>query len=228
MTSLAELRGRVVAAYDDLGLPSWPNPHPSMRTPLDEEYSRVTAPERYRIVHARARVWADQLSALPGVSRQELAPVPTAPNDRWSGYDRGVRLTSSVEGTLPLLLLERDAPLTDAEGILAVTQISVVRPEVVVDAYPDCGCDACDCGSDDLLEAIDEAIRIVIGGPLAILRGPGWDALWHPEGGRSGGAGTGPDHRRMMALCQQLAAGEPVAPPAGAEVLVGRSWLAPV
>jgi hypothetical protein len=63
---------------------------------------------------------------------------------------------------------------------------------------PDCGCDACDSGSDDLLSAIDEVIGHVVAGPFVVLRGHRWDAQWSPDGGRSAGAGSGPDHTRMM------------------------------
>ena len=56
MVTLAELHERVVAAYGQLGLPSWPDPHPGIRSPRGEEYSRFTQPDRYRIVQARAHV----------------------------------------------------------------------------------------------------------------------------------------------------------------------------
>jgi hypothetical protein len=56
---MADLRALVAQRYDRLGLPSWPDPHPEMTAPRDEEYSRVTAPERYAVAYARARVWTD-------------------------------------------------------------------------------------------------------------------------------------------------------------------------
>ncbi|MFL6128566.1 MAG: DUF6226 family protein [Mycobacteriales bacterium] len=55
-------------------MPSWPSPHPGMSSPREEEYSRVTEPERFRIVHARARVWADRL----GDVRRGLRGSPLA------------------------------------------------------------------------------------------------------------------------------------------------------
>jgi hypothetical protein len=212
MVTLTELRSRVAASYDLLDLPSWPDPHPGGTPPHDAEYSRVTDPERYRVVPARAREWARHLGELPGVRIEPL--------------DDGVRLTSPRAGTLPLLLLERD-PRSD-RGVTwpVVLSISVVRPEIVVERQPDCGCDACDSGSADLLTTVDRAIGAVVGGPFVALRGAGWHALWHPDGGSSGGtAGAYPDHARLMDLSRRLADGADVALPDGAVPFVGRGWL---
>jgi hypothetical protein len=90
---------------------------------------------------------------------------------------------------------------------------------------PDCGCDTCDQGSANLLHAIDRAIGIVVGGPSVALRGEGWDAQWHPDGGSSGGMGAGPDHGRLMESCRRLVDGEDVRLPDDAEAFVGRPWL---
>src|SRR5690606_16981512 len=126
---------------------------------------------------------------------------------------------------LPLLLLERDVVAEDREVPLAVLDVAVVRPEIVVENRPDCGCDACDGGSTDLLEAIDAAVMRVVGGPFVVLRGPGWDAQWHPDGGRAGSSGKGPDFGATMELCRRLAAGERTPLPARTTAFVGRSWL---
>jgi len=215
-----DVRTRVAASYGRLGMPSWPDPHPWAGSPLDEEYSRVTAPERYAIVHARARAWTDALGELPGVEVETL--LPGSFDDGTERFDRGVRITSSRTGTLPLLLLERDTPL-------AVLTVAVVEPRVAVGSQPGCGCDACDSGSADLLDAIDEQIGAVVAGPYVVLRRPGWHADWHPEGGSSGGNSDGtsplPDHTEVMRWCQRLAAGEDVRLPSGTEAFVGHSWL---
>jgi hypothetical protein len=212
MVTPTELRARVAATYDLLGLPSWPDPHPGGAPAHDEEYSRVTDPERYRVVPARGRAWAARLAELPGV---RVEPV-----------DHGVRLTSSRPETLPLLLLERDMWPDGRQTWPAVLWISVVRPEIVVDRQPDCGCDACDSGSEDLLTAVDRAVGAVVGGPFVALRGAGWHAMWHPDGGSSGGTdGVFPDHARLMDLCRRLADGAKARLPDGAEAFVGRGWL---
>ncbi len=193
--------------------------------PREEEYSRVTDPQRYRIVHARARAWVDRIGEVPGVGIKPLAPAPLDDDGRLGRFDRGVRLTSSRPGTLPLLLLERDAPLSGQDVSMAVLHIAVVRPWVAVEMLPACGCDACDSGSQDLLHALDQAIGNVVGGPFVVQRGKGWHAQWHPGGGSSGGTGRGPDHAAAMDLCRRLAHGEAVRPPRDTEAFVGRPWL---
>jgi hypothetical protein len=225
MVRLGELQAQVAASFDRLGMPSWPDPHPGMASPREEEYSRVTEPDRYRIVHVRAHAWANRLGDLPEVEVEPLAPAPLDDEGRLGLIDRGVRLTSRQPGTLPLLLLERNVPLLDLEASLAVLHISVVRPEVALEMLPDCGCDACDSGSQDLLGAIDETIGHVVGGPVVALRGNGWHAQWHPGGGSSGGTGPGPDHRQVMELCRRLAGGQDIRLPKGTEAFVGRPWL---
>ena len=224
MVTLTELQERVASSYARLGLPSWPDPHPHRVSPRDEEYSRVTDPERYRIVHARAGVWADVLTEALGARAEGLAAVPVAVRGG-EAFDRGVRLTPPRPGTLPLLLLERDVPTQTGATTLAVLHIAVVRPDVVVERQPDCGCDACDSGSGDLLEAVDATVRHVVGGPFVVLRGERWRAEWHPDGGSAGGDGRGPDFRMVMDLCRRLAEGETVRLPRNTEAFVGRSWL---
>ena len=218
MSEWAELRATVTARYDRLGLPSWPNPHPGGAAPRQEEYSQVTAPERYAIGYARARVWAESLAERPGVEAATLAPAPLDEEGHLGRFDRGVRLSSSRPETLPLLLLERDAPHP-------VLHISAIRPEIALEMLPDCGCDACDFGSADLLDAVDETIRRVVSGPYVVLRGPGWIARWHPDGSGSHSTGRGPDHREVMEGGRRLAGGEPVRLPRRTEAFVGRSWF---
>lgn len=220
-----EVRGQVAVSYGRLGLPCWPNPHPGTASPTEEEYSRVTDPGRYGIVHSRARMWAERLGDLPEIQVENLSPAPLDAEGHLGLFDRGVRVASSRPGTLPLLLLERDAPLSDQEASLAVLHLSVERPEVAVAMLPDCGCDACDFGSDDLLDAIDEAVGDVIGGPFVALRGKGWHAQWHPGGGSSGGTPQRPDHAQLMDQCRRLASGQKVRLPGGTEVFVGRPWF---
>ena len=100
--------------------------------------------------------------------------------------------------------------------------VAVAAPDVVVERQPDCGCDACDSGSTDLLEAVDATIRHVVGGPFVVLRGRNWHAEWHPGGGSAGG---GPDFRGLMDVCRRLAEGETVRLPKATEALVGCGWI---
>jgi hypothetical protein len=207
MTTVSELQGRVASSYEGLDLPTWPDPHAGMRSPQDEEYSPLTDPGRYRIVHARARVWAAVLEDALGARSEVLEPVHTVAAGS-EPFDRGIRLVPRHPDALPLLLLERDVPTQPDQGIVAVLTIAVARPDIVVETQPDCGCDACDSGSGDLLEAVDAAIRHVVGGPFVVLRGKKWHAEWHPEGGSAGSNGRRPDFRLLMDWCRRLAEGE--------------------
>ncbi len=226
MTRLADLQEQVASTYELLELPSWPDPHPGTTAPTKDEYSRVTDPDRYRIVSARAHAWVQTLGALPGVEQTSMPPALLDKTGHLSRFDRGVRLTPGTPGTLPLLLLERDVPDVVGTASMTVLHVSVVRPEVGLQLLPDCGCDACDRGSDDLLEAVDDTISHVVGGPSVVLRGSGWHADWYPGGGSSGGEGRGPDHPRTMDWCRRLAAGQAVRLPRGSEAFVGQSWFA--
>ena len=224
MTTVSELQGQVVSSYERLDLPAWPDPHPGMTSPQDEEYSRLTDPGRYRIVHARARAWAAVLEEALGARSEGLEPAHAAAASS-EPFDRVIRLVPRHPDALPLLLLERDVPTHPDQGTLAVLTIAVARPDIVVERQPDCGCDACDSGSSDLLEAVDAAVRRIVGGPFVVLRGEKWDAEWHPEGGSAGGRGPRPDFRLLMDWCQRLAEGETVHLPKNTEVLIGRPWI---
>lgn len=219
---MGELLARVTAQHD--ALPVWPDPHPGHGAPREEEYSRVTDAERYRIVHERAHTWAAVLVDELGVHSETLGPRPAAGVSL--GFQRGVRLVPDRPGALPLLLLERDVPLETGPGTLAVLDIALARPDVIVGRQPDCGCDACDSGSADLLRAVDETVCQVVGGPYVVLRGADWVVQWHPDGGSAGSSSGRPvDFDALTGLCRRLAAGESVALPEHAEALVSRSWL---
>lgn len=223
---MSELRAQVTSRFERLNLPSWDNPHPTMASPGEEEYSRVTDPGRYRVVHARARAWAAVLADTLGARADALSEGSTMHDGRPRPFDRGVRLTPREPGGLPLLLLERDVP-TDAGGAtLAVLDIAVGDPGALVGSVPDCGCDACDSGSLDLLDAIDSTIGHVVGGPFVVLQSKTWRAQWHPDGASAEGQGRGPDVEKVMDLCRRLAEGQTVRLPRHTESLVGRSWLA--
>lgn len=227
MVTIESLQAEVDARFDRLGLPSWPDPHPDRR-PTDEEYSRVTDPGRHVVVHERARVWAQVLRERLGARVDRLAPEPTTVVEgERRGFDRGVRVSSLLPGTLPLLLLERDAPVGSGREVLPVLVPAAVRTDVPLAQWPDCGCDACDSGSVDLLEAVDRSVREVVGGPCVLLRGRGWGVQWVPDGGSAYGRGVHArdDVRALMEVCRRLAAGEDVVLPDGATAYVGRSWL---
>jgi hypothetical protein len=196
------LQARVTALYRQLDLPAWPDPHPGGAEARDEEYSRLTDPDRYAVVHARARIWADVLADELGAAREPIS--------------RGARITSPLPGTLPLVLLERD----DSHAVL---EIGVAGPDddVVLEIVPDCGCDACDRGSDDLLEAIDQYLRMIVAGPLVVLRGRGWHGHWYPDGGSA----SNTDLDWVMDTGRRLADGAEPTLSYDTVALVGRAWI---
>lgn len=232
MTDWDALQSRVAAAYDAQRLPEWPNPRPDMAEPAHDEYSRVTDPDRYLVVQARSRSWRDALAELPGVRVESIDAGSSALGQVTQVGQRSVRVSSSVPCTLDLVLIEQDIRLTSGEGMLPVLRIAVSQPDVLLDVHPDCGCDACDSGSLDLLNAVDDAIRRVVEGPLVVLRGDGWGADWSPDRASSRGLGGGMFHRRLdhdaaIRICQHLAAGDDVRLPDRTETFVGQSWLSP-
>ena len=212
-----ELLARVDAAYAELDQPSWPDPH-SGREPGEGEYSRVSDPERYRVVHGRARAWARALADELGATVEPVEPDGTRTG--------GVRVTSPRPGTLPLLLLEHEVPTGPGKPPLPVLTVAVGDEDVDVEQQPDCGCDACDSGSDGLLEAVDDVVLAVVTGPYVALRHADWQAEWHPEGGGSRHGGRRLDHETAMDWCRRLVAGDEVVLPEGTTAYVGSSWLA--
>lgn len=219
---VSELLERVALAYAELDPPSWPNPHPDGGQPARDEYSRVTDPRRYRIVELRAQVWTKVLIQLPTVTVED---IPARSQSQAEGFDLGVKLTCSTPGAAPMLFLHRNVVVSTQQPAVPVLRISVERPAMVVETWPDCGCDACDRGSNDLLDAIDTTVARVIGGAVVVLRHPRWYAQWSPDAGRSGGAGTGTDHARVMDLCRRLAEGQNVRLPTRTEAVVSHGWI---
>ncbi|TCL88265.1 hypothetical protein EDF31_101105 [Curtobacterium sp. PhB142] len=130
---------------------SWPAPHPD-RAPLDEEYSRVTDPERYLVVGARVQAWVEALTSL-GLARRSEGPEGV------------LRLVPAADGALVL-----DVAVRSINGVSGtVVDLLVGDPAVVVGTQPDCGCDACDDGSESLREAVDEMFVGTLGGGFVLI-----------------------------------------------------------
>lgn len=174
------VRAAVEAAYAETaaGLPGWPDPHPFGQSPADEEYSRLLDPGKYRIVGARLEAWSRSLTRL-GLAEATEADDPAAgwvPDAEFGALrpERAIRLQPRVPGALPLVL-----GMASVDGVPeASSLIGVVDPvtgEIFsVDTQPDCGCDACDSGSDELLEALDEYPTAVVSGEFVqVLAGKG-------------------------------------------------------
>jgi Family of unknown function (DUF6226) len=145
--------------------PGWPDPHPD-RNPPEEEYSRVSDPGKYRILDARVDAWV-QVLAEAGVAATHQVPAQSwiaAP--RPPAELRRVRQVTPVRpGGLTLLFA---TTLVDGTPFgLDVATVSGGGRPVFLDPVPDCGCDACDSGSADLLGTLDGwVLRVARGGVL--------------------------------------------------------------
>jgi hypothetical protein len=192
---------------------AWPDPHPDGGPEDDAEYSRVTEPERYRIVGARAGSWIEALVAL-GLARSEPQP------------DGVVRLVPVADGALPLEVGVR-AALEDVPG--TGVDLRVGDPAAVVASRPHCGCDACDDGSARLLEEIDDAFTGILGGGFVLVE----DAA--PEPGDA--VPESDDRVRIVATANGWSSSGSLPDPAavvaaarrgerrpGARTLVGAAW----
>ena len=145
------------------GLAHWPDPHPD-RMPRDEEYSRLSDPAKWRIVGARADAWLIALHAAGLAEVERKAPI------RWEAPPRAVvsradRLAPHVADGLPLVAARSHLGPVDDGGVT----LGVGDPAVPIAWIPDCGCDACDSGSQDVLDELDEAIVGVVSGAFRRL-----------------------------------------------------------
>ena len=70
------------------------------------------------------------------------------------------RLVPLRAGSIPLVFVTTGFAGPVDNGL----EIGAGDPAVRVGIHPDCGCDACDFGSDDLLEQIDDSVLDVVSG----------------------------------------------------------------
>lgn len=190
----------------------WDDPHEHGDV-ADDEYSCVTAPERYAVVGARAMAWVDALAHLRLATAQDV-DVPSTVHDPASA--RAVLVTPTATDALAILVV-----LGSLDGVEdAVVTLAVGEPPVSIGMEPSCGCDACDDGSDRLLAAIDERFTAIVDGSLLYAEGTGWTLIVGDDGwsGSSSGARS-PD---FEALLQRARAGESI----GHRTITGAPWSA--
>lgn len=162
----------LTAAVDDafvatsVGLSPWPAPRGIWDEPREEEYSRCRDPGKFRLIGARADAWVQAFVEL-GLAESQVAEVP-----------RGTTLTPVREGALMLRFVK--APIDDVPE--AAVSLAVGRASLEVVSLPECGCDACDEGSDRELEELDEKIINVVTGGFAHVAGPGGEAMTNLDG----------------------------------------------
>lgn len=206
----SELRAAVDRAFSTSGrgLRSWADPHPD-RSPRDEEYSRLLDPAKWRIIGARADAWVAALVdagvavAEPNVSTEWRVRPRTA-------ISRTDRVVALAHGALPLVVARSRLGDVDDAGVT----LAVGDDAECVDVFPDCGCDACDSGSQDELDRLDDHLAGIVTGAfrrlsagartITVIGADAWRA--------SGRFGRGEVHRI-------------IADPTGWQVLAGTSWL---
>lgn len=84
MTTIADVRTGVNRVFDALGAPSWSNPHADHFVAAEEEYSRVTDPERYHVLMLRLQAWQTVLAKLCDVDVDTMAKGRGRLQQRWS------------------------------------------------------------------------------------------------------------------------------------------------
>ena len=165
MITELELYGAVDDAFAVTGdgLARWPDPHPD-RSPRDEEYSRLSDPAKWRIVGARADAWAVALVGAGVADDDHGSEVRWAPATRLA-VSRTHRVVPRAAGALPLVIAR--GPLGPVDD--ACVTLGAGDPAVCITSIPDCGCDACDSGSQDVLDELDEYMFGVVSGAFRRL-----------------------------------------------------------
>lgn len=148
--------------------PAWPAPRPFGQPPTAAEYRRCTPPGKYAILDARLTAWQQVLTTRGIVTTHTVDP------QQWPTPDTALesvhQLTPTAPRALSLLVGYRTTDGSRLNINLAVT--SPHLGAVVFAKLPDCGCDACDNGSADLLTELDDTIRTVASGGVIHALGP--------------------------------------------------------
>lgn len=147
--------------------PGWPDPHPD-RNPAEDEYSRCLDPRKYRILDARVEAWSQVLA-------RGVATVEDIPASAWIDAPRSPDEHHRIRSVTPerpdglILVLANTVVAGEPFGLdIGVTQRD--RAIAFVDMVPDCGCDACDSGSEDLLATLDGWVLTVARGGVVHAR----------------------------------------------------------
>ncbi|MDN5901478.1 MAG: DUF1990 domain-containing protein [Brachybacterium sp.] len=200
---LVTLLDEVETAFAETGedSPGWEDPHLTavgeLRDSREEEYSRCLDPGKYRILWARAEAWTRVLTArgwADAADADDDAGVVWAVEPHVDRY-RTTVLHPRRPGAQPLVLA-RTAPdaatgstdLTGRDALVMGLVLGIGEPTVPVSTTPDCGCDACDSGSRDLLEELDRTILSIVDGSFETVLTPGWSShrtSFGAEGGSS-------------------------------------------
>lgn len=147
--------------------------------PPPEAYSRVSDPERFRPLHNVALRLLEQLEAAFKI-------------ERFEGYGLDSELEVGDLARPSVRLVPQDpkaAPLVIAFTTFPGLKVRVGRWRT--DAFPQCGCDACDETADDEATRLAELVDALTAGRFRegvslLLAGDGWQEseYWLPSGHR--------------------------------------------
>jgi hypothetical protein len=210
--------GQLIAAVDRAfavtgrGLEPWPDPHPE-RSPPAEAYSRLLDPGKWRIIGARAEAW------MAAVVEAAIATVERDASIRWRSdrlpiLSRTDRVVPDVPGGLPLIVGRSQLGDVDDAGVV----LGVGDPTVCVEWFPDCGCDACDSGSQNELDWLDEYLLSIVSGRYRWLT-DGVRTIFYI--GEEASCTWGASGEFVRGEVERVLTG-----PTGWEELSGPSWLA--
>lgn len=192
MVNPDEIRAAVDAAFRTTGriLDPWADPHAQPHSPdrwdaAEAEYSRCLDPAKWRVVDARFDAWQIALSGL-GLASVERDVGIEQVGEWHTRLGRADRIVPVRPGALPIVGLltrvamaggthqsddivrtQRTAPTDQIGGGVTV---GVGDPAVLVAILPDCGCDACDSGSQAELDQMGEYLLDVVTGNFQHLR----------------------------------------------------------
>ena len=164
-------------AVTGTGLSPWPDPHPNLRSPREDEYSRVTDAAKWRIVGARADAW------LTVLEQAHLARVERMP--RCDGRPRLLRRSRGADRAVPRRPAAVSLVVAAAGSTTSTMPVTfgVDDPAVCVGWLPQCACDACDPGSQNVLEELDRMVLGVVSGTFRhLVRGNSQILKFETEG----------------------------------------------
>ncbi len=147
-----------------VGLQPWPAPRGPHESARKDEYSRVSDPEKYRLLKARVDAWVSVLGEMAEIEESRSAEGLLQANAPDGSASLRLRPRS---GAVPIVV--REITMTDeAYGV----ELAVGDPAEFWAFVPDCGCDACDHGWFDLAEYLDEQILTILrGGTILVTDG---------------------------------------------------------
>ena len=201
-----------------VGMERWADPHPD-RIVADEEYERITNPAKWRIVGARVDAWLDVLVGGGFAQRERDREIDWSDHSSQPGGRTDLIVPVVADGVVLAVRRTRFGDDEGADG--GGVQIGVRHRDggeaSELALVPDCGCDACDSGSQDVIDEVDATISPVVTGEIRVL--------WHRRqqivvidgqlrSARNVDVGRGAERR-------------PDRPPGWSEV-TGPSWLAGV